>query len=60
MVFNYAKDQLTTRHNHTQSVIVKIPEAIGSPLNHFHFGMKSFGDPVVFGEPPHPGDFFFP
>jgi hypothetical protein len=51
---------LTTQHNHTQSVIIEISEAIGSPLDHFHLRMEPFGDSIVFCKPPHPGDLLFP
>jgi hypothetical protein len=31
---------LTTQHDHTQSVIIEISEAIGSPLDHFRIFPK--------------------
>src|SRR5690606_32232737 len=43
-----------------QPVIFKIPKAIRTTREHFHFGMESLGDAVGLGETPHRHNGFKP
>ena len=51
---------LSAEHADTQAVVFKIPEAVRSSLDQFHFPMEAFGYPVVFREAEHPGDLLLP
>ena len=42
-------DWLTARSDHSQAVVLKIPEAIGSPLDELHFAMEAFRNAIVLG-----------
>ena len=53
MLIQGGTDWLTARSDHSQAVVLKIPEAIGSPLDELHFAMEAFRNAIVFGEPPH-------
>ena len=41
---------------HSQPIILKVPETIGSPGDHFHLGVEALRDAVVFAEAPHRDD----
>ena len=51
---------LSAEHADTQAVVFKIPEAVRSSLDQFHFPMEAFGYPVVLREAEHPGDLLLP
>ena len=38
---------------HSQPIILKVPETIGSPRDHFHLVVEALRDAVTFAESPH-------
>ena len=47
-------------HPDPHTVILKVTKAVGLALQHFHLGVKAFGDAVIAGEAPHGGDLHRP
>jgi hypothetical protein len=43
-------------HSHSQTIILKIAEAVRLPLQDFDLGVEAFSDPVVSRKAPHGGD----
>jgi len=41
---------------HPQPIILKVPETIGSPGDHFHLVVEALCDAVAFAESPHGDD----
>ena len=48
---------LTASSDHSQAVVLKVSKSIGTPLDELYFPVEAFGNAIVFGEPPHGGDF---
>ena len=58
--FRLVFSSLSAEDADTQAVVFKIPEAVRSSLDEFHFPVEAFGDPVVFREAEHPGNLLLP
>jgi len=50
------KEWLTTGSDPSQAVVLKISEAVGTPLNQLHLSEEDFRNAIIFGEPPHGGN----
>jgi hypothetical protein len=48
---------LTASSDYSQAVVLKVSKSIGAPLDELHFPVEAFRNAIVFGEPPHGGDF---
>ena len=60
MLIQGGTDWLTARSDHSQAVVLKIPEAIGSPLDELHFAVEAFRNAIVSCKAPHAPYLFTP